>query len=378
MTRKVLVLQEYVANYRVGFWRRLIKLAEDAGIQVEIAAGAPGGVQALRGDVARASFIRPIRQTEFSILGKRIVFRDTSAVRRGADLVILEQARRNIDAYKLLVPRMFRSSKVALWGHGRDYVSTSSAFSRRLVALLTKRADWFFAYTSGGRDAVVEIGLPADRVTVVQNTIDTGDLIAAVDSISVSEVEAYAALRGLTGKTALFIGGLDGSKRVPFLLHAGKVAHDADPEFRLLIAGDGADRELVEEASRVHDWIISLGPISGSAKAMAIAASQIIAMPGRIGLIAIDSLSTGRPIITTEWPWHAPEYEYLTPNATCVVTENDEKSYGRALAEILQDKDRLTGLGLACRAEASTYSIDEMARRFLGGIQDALRGSRAV
>ena len=89
----------------------------------------------------------------------------------GSDLVILEQARRNLEAYPLLFGRS--SVSVALWGHGRTSARETRAWEHRWLDRMTMRADWFFAYTEGGRKYVVDRGFPADRTTVVQNSTDT-------------------------------------------------------------------------------------------------------------------------------------------------------------------------------------------------------------
>jgi hypothetical protein len=39
--------------------------------------------------------------------------------------------------------------------------------------------------------------------------------------------------------------------------------------------------------------------------------SSAIWMPGRVGLVAVDALALGLPVLTTHFPFHAPELEYL-------------------------------------------------------------------
>lgn len=369
--KRVVILQEYVPKYREPLFKRLIQLGEDGGISIQVAAGRPEGIQSRRGDLATADFVLPIRQRELRIAGRRLVLRQIDPFLENADLLILEQARRNIDAYRLLVPRR-RPTKIALWGHGKDYVKSNSFIEKYVQNFLTKRCDWFFAYTDSGATAVRSLGVPSNRISVLRNSIDTRAIMDQSSSQTDADLEAFRFSHGLTNNVAVFVGGLDESKRIPFLLEAAKVAHSLDQTFRLLIVGDGSERGRVEEASAMSEAVVYAGPIFGPAKTTALLAAKVIAMPGRVGLIAVDSFAAGRPIITTNWPWHAPEYEYLAPGIDSVVTADDARSYGENLLAVMNDKARLTQLQSNCGDKADLYTIEAMARRYFEGIEAAL------
>lgn len=367
----VVILQEYVPQYRIPFFERLIALGAASSINIKVAAGQPNDKQNKRQDSVLAGFISPIRQREFSFGRRRIVIRRTRTVIKAADLIIMEQARRNLDAYRLLL-KPWRSRKICLWGHGKDFVLSPSWFSRNLLTRLTNAAYWFFAYTEGSRAAVVAAGFPAAHTTVVRNSIDTGELQDQLLEVTDEEVAEVRRHYQLTSSTAVFIGGLDESKRLPFLFRAGKLAYEKDADFRLVVIGSGAQKDYVEAVAIKEPWLRYLGPRFGREKALAIAASQVICMPGRVGLIAVDSFAAGRPIVTTTWPWHGPEFEYLLHGRTCLVTADSEEAYAAELVTLLQDRERLAVMQDSCRASRAEYSIDAMASRFLEGIQLAL------
>ncbi|WP_407709933.1 glycosyltransferase family 4 protein [Arthrobacter nitrophenolicus] len=369
--KKVVILQEYVPTYREPLFRRLIQLGEANGIAISVAAGHPEGSQSRRGDVSGADFVLPLRQREIRIAGKRVVFRRIKPIIDGADLVVVEQARRNLDAYGLLLSRE-RFPRVALWGHGKDYVKPATAVDARLQKFLTLRSDWFFAYTRSGADAVKDLGFPADKITTLSNSVDTTSLVRDASSITENELVDFRASLGLTEKVAVFVGGLDSSKRIPFLLEAAAIAHSLDSEFRLLVVGDGDQRALVEDFSKRNRAIVYLGPLHGKDKAKALLSGSVIAMPGRVGLVAVDSFALGRPIVTTTWPWHAPEYDYLQPGLDSLAITDDVRSYGEGLSGLVSDKVRLLQLQRNCRDKASDYTIEAMADRFLAGIKRAV------
>jgi glycosyltransferase involved in cell wall biosynthesis len=369
---KVVIVQEYIPAYRVAFFEALHERAQSEGIELIVACGRPRQAQENRGDAETVTFVTLLRQREWTILGRRVVIRRLREAIAGADLVILEQARRNLDAYRLLTRRHPGGRLVALWGHGTDYTGPTKAFDRSVRRWLTSRADWFFAYTQGGVEAVAAEGYPRSRATLVQNSIDTTALRKSVAAVTNESIESFTRTHDLHGKTALFIGALDESKRLPFLRDAAKISHALDSRFRLLIAGDGDMRHDVETWASHQACLTYLGPLTGGDKAVALASSQVLAMPGRVGLVAVDSFAAGLAIITTDWAWHAPEFEYLENGRNSVVTADETSAYGQALIEVLCDRKLLAQLRAGCIAASEVITVAAMTENFLGGIRGAL------
>ena len=121
-----------------------------------------------------------------------------------------------------------------------------------------------------------------------------------------------------------------------------------------------------------NSWATYLGVVHGRDKARALKAAQAVAIPGTIGLVALDSLVAGTPIVTTDYPYHAPEFDYLADGMTAVVTPNDEHSYADGLVAFLTDRLRQQEMSKRCQIEAQKYTLDDMVRRFLTGVKSAL------
>jgi glycosyltransferase involved in cell wall biosynthesis len=373
---RVVILQEYVPQYRVPFFELLRDKGLECGIDIRVASGDAGSSLANRNDASSLSFGIPIQQVERQIAGRRVVVRRISHAIAGADLVILEQARRNVDAYRLLPSRRRNGPLVALWGHGKDFTRPTTLLDRRLSRWLTSKADWFFAYTAAGMNYVVADGFSSYKTTVVQNSIDSSALQESIERVTQFELERFAATHDLRGKTALFIGALDESKRLGFLRDAAIDAHRQEPNFRLLLAGDGGMRPQVEEWAGAFSWMEYLGPLTGHEKAVALASSDVLSMPGRVGLVAVDSFAAGIPIVTTDWPWHAPEFEYLENGRNAIVTLDDSASYTEDLLRGLRDPDVLKVLRKAARSDCHKYSVETMSNNFIEGIRGALASRR--
>ncbi|MBG6214249.1 glycosyltransferase involved in cell wall biosynthesis [Cryobacterium sp. CAN_C3] len=374
--RRVVILQEYIPTYRVPFYQALRTRAAEEQVDLVVACGRPSETQNLRADSGTVSFVQFFRQREVSLWGRRVVLRRVAEAIRGADLVVLEQARRNLDSYWLLGPARRRKPLVALWGHGRDYTRPTGNLDRRVRQWLTSRSDWFFAYTEGGALAIISDGYPRGQTTVVQNSIDTTALRLGVASVEPGTVTNFSHDHDLRGNTAIFLGALDESKRLDFLFEAAKITHTLNHDFRLLVAGDGALRDDVEEWARSESWITYLGTARGQAKLVALASVQVMAMPGRVGLVAVDSFAAGTPIVTTDWAWHAPEQEYLESGVNAIITPDDVREFGRELAAVLADQKLLLSLSAACLISSEQYTLEAMVENYMGGIMRALDTER--
>lgn len=365
------IVSPSVPQYSVPFFTGLIAAAEAEGIRIDVFRGETPSVFRAREDSGDAAFVRALGTREWTVRGRSLFYKSPAPVRRGRyDLVILEQAVRNIESYELLArlgPR-----RIAFWGHGRTYTKDVSPLQEALKHWLTQRGIWFFGYTERGVDTVVERGFPRDRTTVLDNTIDTVALAVELSEVSDSEVADFTRQHDLRGSTALYLGGLDSYKRISFLLDSVTIAHQKCSDFRLLIAGNGSDRPLVDEFVARNSWATFLGGVHGREKARALKAAQAVSIPGAIGLVALDSLVAGTPIVTTDNPHHGPEFDYLADGITAVVTPNDEHSYAVGLVAFLSDRLRQLEMSERCQIEARKYTLDNMIGSYLTGIKSAL------
>lgn len=371
---KIAIIHPWLPQYRVEFFKRLVSEGAARDIEIDVFYGATPPEWRARSDSGIPDGFTQLATRFLTFKSRSFNWKSIRSIRnlKSYDLIIVEQAVRNIETYELLL----RGAPLAFWGHGRTYTRPVHAQQDRFKQWLGRRSKWFFAYTQGGQEAMIEAGMARERVSVVQNSIDTAGLHGAVRAIEESALSEFRTKHDLRGRTALYIGGLDASKRIPFLLKSAEIAACLDPDFRLLIAGTGDERDLVEDASSRCNYIQYLGAIFGPEKALAMASAQVIAMPGRVGLVAVDSFATLTPIVTTCWEWHSVEFEYLEPDTNAIVTANDVDSYAKGLIETLQDEDLMRRLKLSCDQARTVYTLDAMVNNFMGGILKALNGER--
>lgn len=367
---RVAIIHPWLPQYRVEFFRQLIAAGAENAVEIDVFYGDTPPEWKRRQDTGLPDGFAELPTKFWTFRGRSLSRKSLKHISDmgSYDLIIVEQAVRNLETYELLL----RGRPLAFWGHGRTFTVRVSPQQDWFKQWLTRKGKWFFAYTLGGADSMARAGMPSDKITVVQNSIDTGSLREQLSSVNADELIRFRKKHDLRDKTALFVGGLDESKRIAFLLESAEIASKLDPDFRLLIGGAGDDRHLVEEACARFPFITYLGPVFAESKAIAIAAAQVVAMPGRVGLVAVDSFAGLTPIVTTEWEWHSVEFEYLISGTNAVVTVDDVGSYARGLVETLQNEPLMTSLRNSCAEARDRYTLDAMVANFMEGVLMAL------
>jgi glycosyltransferase involved in cell wall biosynthesis len=351
---RLLILQPYLTEYRVPFFEHLEAALAETGIELVVGVGQDRSTRGDKGTMRVPTILMPDLIGPHT--GDRLRWRRLRLRQVRPDFVITEFAGKNLESWPLLVSGRRR---VALWGH----VGTPRLGKRsRLLA-----ADWFFAYTEQEAKAAARAGFPSQRITSVHNSNDTAALAAAIQNLPAESVVRFRHAHGLTaGHTALFIGGVDEAKGIGYLLQAAQAAGRLDPAFRWVVAGAGTASAATAAAGVP---VVPVGRVTGSDKALVLAASDVIAMPSAIGLVAVDALVAGSPIVTRSASRHGPEISYLHPDRHLVPLSADAspEEFGRAVVDLLQDP-RLAQMSAACRAEGHGYGVEQMAGRFSSGV----------
>ena len=374
--RQVTLVQEYVPTYRVALFERLADRLESEDISFDVLVAAASGAQAERGDSAGATRRQsPVRQLHLSFGSRSLRWKSVWRRTANAELVICELASGALENYPLALRP---GTRWAAWGHGYPATSNPNRVEEALEAWLLRRSDHFFAYTERGRREAMADGYPAGRITVLRNTIDAASLRRDVVAVDDRELQAFQSDLGVEpNRTCAFIGGLDSSKRLEFLLEASAEISCRVPGFGLIVAGDGAQRQMIEQAADQHRWLHYVGFADNRMKALVARSSVALLNPGRVGLIAVDSFALGTPIITTNWSHHAPEFEYLEHGANAVVADNSVEAFVGESTSLLGQADRSRRLGQRCWRDVDNYGIDGMADRFADGVISALGDRRA-
>ena len=371
--KRLLIVQPYIPEYRAPLFAYLRSGLLDIGFELHVAIGHAGLEQQLRKDATSDGLDHQLEQRNLAIGSRGFLYRKVQGLVKELqpDLLIVEQAIKNLESWPLLLSRSRTKPLVGIWGQGGYYSHAPSSLSKRVKSLMNHRGRWFFAYTDEGSKFVVDQGFPKDRVTTLNNSTDTLQLREDLAQISPQELCDMRNRYGLVeGKTALFMGGVDPRKGMEFLVEAARRIGSIDSEFQLLVVGDGSDVGRVKQAQAMGIPIHYLGRASGAAKAVTLAMSDFLLIPEWVGLVATDALAAGRPVVTTDHSSHAPEISYLVEGTCRITTLHDVESYSNAVVELMNDPERLSQMQALSRMEGNSYSIQSMGDRFIAGIHD--------
>lgn len=358
--RRVILVQSYIPDYRVDLFEQLRVRLHDAGFALVLAAGEGDSP---RRDAHPMAGVLPLRD-RLAWTGGRVRYRSLDGLQlQASDLLIVEHALKNLE----LLPHLGRRGpSVAYWGHGFRTGSSRSGLPA-IKRWLTMQADWYFAYTPQCAQSLIDAGFPRRRVTSLRNTVNTQQLSEDLGALTDADLAAYRVEHGLApGHTALFMGSVEQSKDIGFLREVVRIAHGRDARFRLLVAGRGTqERHLTASAGTVF-----VGRVVRREKALALTASDVLVMPQAIGLVAVDSLVGGVPLVTRHGRGHGPEADYLQDgwNSVWLSSTATPGQFARALLDLLDDKDRLDRLADGCLDGAPGLDLGHLTDDFVAGI----------
>ncbi len=364
---KVLIIQRRMTQYRLPLLNLMRNKLSVAGVELIVVYGDPLPGEILKADSGDLPW--GIHVPCHYWFNGHLCWQNAMPLASNASMVVVTQENRLLFNY--VRPILKKDRKWAFWGHGRNFQTVfPNSFSERFKRWLSSRVDWWFAYTTLSRATVLKSGFPGERITVLNNAIDTNDLVADLKSVR-TETEASTRCEfGIgPGPIGLSLASLHADKRLDFLIEAAHGIRAQVSDFQLIIVGDGLQRDLVRQAvAEGGGWIHWLGSLSGLEKARVLAMSQLMLNPGMVGLSILDSLVARVPMVTTDYPYHSPEIVYLHSGQNGLMTSNDVSSFVAGVVRLLEQPAELDMLRTGCRSSAPQYTIEKMADHFCQGI----------
>ena len=375
--KEIVIVQRRLAYYRLPLFELMRSRLDDCGASLRVLYGPDSASDAEKMDAGELSWGEHL-PTRYFAQGRLCWQQPFIARVRNADLVVVTQENKILYNYWLLLRR--HGPRIAFWGHGRNMQSRSpDGVLERVKRWSTNHVDWWFAYTQMSVDFVVADGFPRDRVTQLNNAVDTRQMIHWRQSIDRDRISACrASLRLGNGPIGITVGSLYQEKRLEFLISAARRVRAEIPTFELLMVGAGPDEMRMREATRDASWIHWLGPKHGEEKVLLLSAADAMLNPGLVGLGILDSFVCAVPMLTTDCGLHSPEIEYLKNGENGIMTENDLESYVGAILAVIRDPAHHSRLREGCRQSAMDYTIEKMADSFVGGIAACLGRNRHV
>ncbi len=264
-------------------------------------------------------------------------------------VVLAEESPRTITLPLLLNRAAKAGAGRVLWGF---FYSSKRAFSsrhplQRYRIALARRVEACACYSRQSRDYMQPYVDP-EKLFVAQNTMDMDTLFALRRKL---EEEGKASVRSRLGiplehPVFVFVGSLIRSKGTDTLLEVFGRYRDRTPS-TLLVIGGGPDRAFMEDYVAAHQIpdVRFLGSMPAlEASAPYLYASDLMLLPGYVGLVVNHAFALGLPLITQHAPsgipFHSPEVESIVDGKNGVFVERgNPDAMVQAIDRVLDQRD---------------------------------------
>jgi teichuronic acid biosynthesis glycosyltransferase TuaC len=220
---------------------------------------------------------------------------------------------------------------------------------RRLIQGAIRDASAIIAVSAALKQALVDLGAPEDKVTVLRNGVDTDLFRPPTNRIQIR------AILGLKGPTLISVGGLIERKGHHRTIEAMRHL----PGFELIIAGEGPEHERLSNLITEHalaDRVRLLGPrphpelpdLYGAADASVLASSR----EGWANVL-LESMACGTPVVAANI-WGNPEV-VRAPAAGVIYEPNTPECIAAGVRRLFASLPHRT----ATRAYAEPFSWDD-------------------
>jgi len=275
-------------------------------------------------DVDGLEIVRSFRLGPIS--WERGVFR--RAISKKYDSVILGPATLSLTTWAVLAARSLTRRKVFLWGQCGRYGDRS--LKRWVQEAMNRMATGVLVYGENEAKAAGQLGLAPRKITVVHNATRSNADVLNSDESSPALRRAQDAAREAkdTGRVRLlFVGRINGSKRLDVLLRAAATLREQYGDLEIDLIGDGDARATLSQAFsqpwiHFHGWIYDPDELDRYFRN-----ATLVCSPYHMGLLAIDALRAGSPVLAPDNPMNGSEVEALTPLVNSVrFTPGDSNS----------------------------------------------------
>ena len=377
--RVLITHQGCVPIYRRPFFDRL---ARSPHIDYVIAVGdPPRGTDYMAAQPPYAFQTLPIRNYELPLGNKTVIWQPlVSTYWNDFDAVVLGEELKYISHFALAAISKARGRPFVWWGFGapRWEVSANKATAVRrpisefVAHYLRRQASGYLSYTQSGREKLEQRGFASANIAVLNNVVDIeAQRILRAEVAGESEADIRKKLGVAPDLPVLiYFGRFLTTKHVDVLVRYALRRRAMGSPVCALISGSGVEAgHLHELAAGSSDIVFSKLDDADLARALRI--SKAIVIPGFVGLAVTHGFAHGVPMITREGV-HPPEIEYLDHGVNGLLLPEDETLFFEGLDAFLASPELQAKLSAGAEHSAADLTMDAMAERFDGLLQQLL------
>jgi glycosyltransferase involved in cell wall biosynthesis len=272
-----------------------------------------------------------------------------------------------------------RGIPVLFWGHG--WLAPEPRAKQAVRGAFFALAHRFLVYAERGKRLGVATGFPANRITVVYNSLDVARADAVIAAIERDGGPRPQALFAHPERPLLICTArLTPKCRFDLLLAAAARLSAEGRPVNVLLVGDGPEREALE--ARAQELGVSVH-FFGACHEEAVVGpliyhADLTVSPGKIGLTAMHSLMYGTPAVTHgDFDAQMPEVEAIEPGRTgAFFRRDDADDLARVIAQWLATAPPRSQVRAAARATIRARWTPQVQARIIERalLQEVARG----
>lgn len=293
--REVVLLQNVIADYRVGF---LDILRAKSSHKISILCGEDDFSVATKTFPSVWAWACPVRNR--FLLGRRFLWQSGEFGKLiHCDLLILNFNLRILNHYPVLLLRWLRRKPTLLWGH----VEGRTALTKYLgiTQLIFARA--FICYTEAQAQVFRK------RYPFIKTFVASNSCLAMEDCRSAQTADDCAV-------DIVYVGRMVKDKKPDLLLRSflrAKAERKLPDEARLVFVGSGPMWASLQETAKQSEYagtVVFTGHISALDRLREVYKTAFCCVnPGYVGLTVIQSFAFGVPVLVADREPHSPEIE---------------------------------------------------------------------
>jgi glycosyltransferase involved in cell wall biosynthesis len=218
--------------------------------------------------------------------------------------------------------------------------------ARRYLAWFYDRVDRVFAFSSGSRDALLEMGVKPEKLSVMPVAVNPDDFSPQHRSAGIFQLlNVDVADRPVV----LSVGRISEEKNLPVVVEAVARLQGRRPQPLLVIVGDGPERATLEQRYRDRGFVRFVGLQRGETLKKLYASARLFVFASRVdtlGLVNMEAMSSGVPVLV---PSDACIAEFVVNGRSAECYEFGATGLAAAIARVLDDPTRAAELAAGGR-----------------------------
>jgi glycosyltransferase involved in cell wall biosynthesis len=380
---RVLISQQgCIPIYRKSFFERLNK---SSNIEFVVVHGhAPTGSDIIEASPPYDFPNIKVENREFCIFGRAFIWQPVVAqVIAGAfDGAVIGEEIKYFSNIVIALAMRLRQRPTLLWGFGyHQYDRAASTWHQRAISsavtwfkrVLYRRVSGYLVYTESGEKALRSLGMSADKISVLRNTVDTEREAKFRDAVAQEPIEQILTQLCVRPDTIklLYFGRLVPMKHVDLLAEYARRCAERARKVDVIIFGKGA------EESRLRKMAADLNNVSFHRHddyqlARALRVSSAVVIPGYVGLAVTHAFAHGVPVLTRLGQMHSPEVEYVEDGVNGLMLPDEVEAFFSALDTFVDDLELQKRLSAAAIETAKMLEISYMVNTFREFVQSSL------